>query len=59
MNQINKYCEACGCDPCDCGWGNHINNQLKCERCGMEYQYCECHWGDRITGDKKCQKYGT
>ena len=18
------FCEACECDPCDCGWGNHI-----------------------------------
>jgi len=17
------YCEGCGCDPCDCHWGNH------------------------------------
>ena len=20
----NKYCEACGCNPCDCGWGNYF-----------------------------------
>ena len=18
------FCEACECDPCDCGWGNYI-----------------------------------
>ena len=20
----DTYCEACECDPCDCGWGNYI-----------------------------------
>ena len=47
---MSTYCEACGCDPCDCDWGNCAQHELKCERCGMEYKYCECHWGDRIKG---------
>tara|TARA_A100001015_G_C14951098_1_gene696794 strand:+ start:740 stop:1042 length:303 start_codon:yes stop_codon:yes gene_type:complete len=21
--QQTDYCEACGCTPCDCGWGNY------------------------------------
>ena len=20
-----KKCEACGCNPCDCGWGNYAS----------------------------------
>jgi len=20
-----KFCPACECDPCDCGWGNYLN----------------------------------
>ena len=20
--EIQEYCEACECDPCDCNWGN-------------------------------------
>ena len=26
MIMIKKICEGCGCDPCDCSWGNYINN---------------------------------
>lgn len=22
-------CKACGCDPCDCGWGNYIKQAIK------------------------------
>ena len=51
----NKYCEACGCDPCDCGWGNYTASISTCERCDMEYKYCECHWGDKIKGDKNAK----
>lgn len=54
----DEYCEACGCNPCDCGWGNYVNSK-NCQRCGMEYKHCECHWGDRSRGDEKCQKFGT
>ena len=52
---MKKHCDACGCDPCDCGWGNYIYSTLtpKCERCGMEINYCECHWGDRINNKKE------
>ena len=21
--KYKKICEACGCNPCDCGWGNY------------------------------------
>ena len=21
-------CEGCGCDPCDCSWGNYINIEV-------------------------------
>jgi hypothetical protein len=21
-NHVSTYCEACKCDPCDCGWGS-------------------------------------
>ena len=21
---ICSYCSACGCDPCDCDWGNYL-----------------------------------
>jgi len=26
-----EYCDACGCDPCDCGWGHylHLKNTKK------------------------------
>jgi hypothetical protein len=26
-----EVCEGCGCDPCDCGWGNYINIKVKSE----------------------------
>ena len=26
-----EVCEGCGCDPCDCGWGNYINIKVKGE----------------------------
>ena len=49
---MNDYCEACGCNPCDCGWGNYLNLLPKCERCELEFKYCECHWGDKTHKGK-------
>ena len=37
-----KACPACGCDPCDCGWGTI---KITCSRCGSDD--CWCHWGDQ------------
>lgn len=51
---MKDYCEACGCTPCDCGWGNYIplTKKVTCERCGLEISGCECHWGDQTYINK-------
>jgi hypothetical protein len=23
-----EYCDACGCSPCDCGWGSYIKTRV-------------------------------
>ena len=23
-NKEDEICDSCGCDPCDCGWGNYL-----------------------------------
>ena len=31
-----EVCEGCGCDPCDCGWGNYINIKVVVKRATNE-----------------------